>query len=166
MSKKSKYSAFFTVGAVVVFAVVWWNSSNDRIIYKLAPIKRGTIEVLITTTGTIKALEEVQVGPRISGRISRVYVDYNQKVKRDQVLAEIDPTFARAELAEAEASLEKARTQLTLTERTYERAAELLEKEFISQAERDEAATQYELAQATYKQSKAKYNNTNPESEN
>jgi HlyD family secretion protein len=76
--------------------------------YETAEVTRGDLHVTVTATGTLSALDSVQVGAEISGRVLKVLVDINDKVKVGQVLAEIDAEQYRAKRDEAAAQLAAA----------------------------------------------------------
>jgi HlyD family secretion protein len=141
-----------------ILASVYLGSTNSGFQYKLEPIEKGDLAVVITATGRVNPVTRVQVGTQISGTISKIYADFNQKVTRGQVIAQIDPTFLNAQLQEAEANLEKAKAQVVQMKKTLERASELFDRKLISQAEKDEAVTNYDLAVAQEKQARAAYN--------
>ena len=76
--------------------------------YVTEPVKTGDIEVVVTATGTLLGLNTVEVGAEVSGRVARVLVDYNDRVKVGQVLAEIDPEQSKAAVDEASARVSEA----------------------------------------------------------
>ena len=91
----------------------------------------GDIQVVVSATGTLKGQNTVEVGAEVSGRISHVYVDFNDRVTRGQLLAEIDPEQlkatvdeARARVAESDAATKQARATLVETQQNAERAAQ------------------------------------------
>ena len=67
-------------------------------------IERGTIRISVTATGTLEAVHTVQVGSQISGQISALHADYNSKVRKGQLLAEIDPRTLKSQLLSEQAS--------------------------------------------------------------
>ena len=100
--------------------------------YRTAPVKRGEITLTVNSSGTVQPVLSVQVGSFVSGPIQKVYVDFNDKVKKDQILAEIDPLIykgqcrqAKAALAHADADLLQAKARLNQAERDWKRAKEL-----------------------------------------
>ena len=80
--------------------------------WRTMAVHRGEIKVLVNSTGTVQPVLSVQVGACVSGPIEKVYVDFNDKVKANQVLAKIDPRTYQAMLAHEEASLAHARADL------------------------------------------------------
>lgn len=92
--------------------------------YETAAVTRGDLHVTITATGTLSALDSVPVGAEISGRVVKVLVDFNDKVKKGQLLAEIDREQYVARLDEANAQLAAANAN-RLTAATTAAEAEL-----------------------------------------
>ncbi len=156
----SKKKVWWILGGlvIVVLGALYLGSGNSAPKYKLEPVRKGDLSVVITATGRVNPMTRVQVGTQVSGTISKIHADFNQKVHKGQVIAQIDPTFLKAQLQEAEASLEKSNAQVSQSKKTLERAAELFDRKLISQAEKDEAVTNYELAVAQQKQAQAAYN--------
>src|SRR5437660_10796114 len=83
--------------------------------YQTAPVARGDLTQLVTATGQVEPVLNVQVGSQISGRISKITVDYNSVVKSNQAIAEIDPSSYQASLLRAQADLTNAMANLALT---------------------------------------------------
>jgi HlyD family secretion protein len=105
--------------------------------YEMAAVAKGDLRVTITATGRIQALTTVEVGAEVSGRLLRVLVDYNDVVKKGQVLAEIDPEQLRAAVAQANAQAAVARAAITDAKAAQTQAhsvaarARLLEREGV-----------------------------------
>jgi HlyD family secretion protein len=109
-------------------------------------VTRGAVSELVSATGEVSALVTVSVGSQISGAISRLYVDFNSRVRKGQILAEIDPRLFEAALARADAGLaaaradvERAQVAVADTERTARRTEALAAKNLVATAERDGA---------------------------
>jgi len=77
--------------------------------YFTAKAETGDIHNVVEATGTINAVTTVQVGSQVSGTISKLYADFNSHVKKDQVLAQIDPSLFQGALLQAQADLENTR---------------------------------------------------------
>lgn len=137
--------------------------------YRTANIDRGNVEVSISATGTLRALSTVDVGSQVSGQVQSVEVDFNEAVRKGQVIARIDPgnfetrlTQAQADLASAEAALVEAQTALRLAEAELKRKNDLAGRKLISaseldvaQAARDQAVSRVGSARAAVKQRSA-----------
>ena len=81
--------------------------------FRFTTIERGDIQALVSATGTLQAVTTVSVGTQVSGQISALLVDFNDHVKKGQLLARIDPTIAQQGVADAQANLEKVEAQAT-----------------------------------------------------
>ena len=127
------------------------SGSSAEVMYRFEKVTRGDLQVVVTATGTLSADTTVEVGTQVSGTISKLYVDWNSKVKKGQVIALIDPTFLASAVQDAEASLEKAKAQTDDSKRTYLREKDLLSKGLAAQADYDAAITAYESNVAAQK---------------
>lgn len=141
--------------AIVLLLVLWAKDDESEAKYITAKAEKGNISILVTATGTLEAVTTVQVGSQVSGTISALYVDFNDRVKKSQVVAQLDPTFLKAQVAQTQADLEKADASASLAKKEYERALSLFQKNLISESERDLSLTNYELAVAQQKSARA-----------
>lgn len=105
---------------------------DDKPRFKTADVDRGSIVQFVTATGTLNPVGLVNVGTQVSGTVSEVNVDFNDRVKQGQVLLKIDPTLLQAVIKQNAASLNAARAGLTLAESNYNRNSRLVEQGFIS----------------------------------
>src|SRR6266536_4033711 len=113
----------FVVAAGVVWRIKTRPPPQPR--YVVAAVTQGDIVESVQSTGTVQPLTQVQVGAQISGRIAKVFVDFNSVVKKGDVLAEIDPTLLgatveqnRAQLGAATAQVTRAQASLTSSQAT------------------------------------------------
>jgi HlyD family secretion protein len=127
---------------------------------------------VVEATGTINAVTTVQVGSQVSGTIYRLQADFNSHVKKNQVIAEIDPAIfqgnllqakadletARAALASAQANLEKAKASASQTRAEYERSKSLTTNGILSQQQLDVARANAESGQAEVSAAQAEVN--------
>lgn len=97
--------------AVAIVATTLTIRSRDTATVATTPVVRQTLTQTVTASGTVTPQNEVTVGTQISGTISALYVDYNSKVKKGQVLARIDTSTLQAQLAQAQANLSQAQAQ-------------------------------------------------------
>ncbi len=151
-------SFFLTAAAVILFGGTtgyYYYSSNgtEEIKFRFEKVSRGDMQLVVTATGTVNAVRTVQVGSQVSGTLKLINVDFNDKVKAGQVVAQIDPTFLEASVRDAEASLQRTTAQYNESKRSFERIQTLLEKGLASQADYDAVLAQYEGNDAARKQS-------------
>jgi HlyD family secretion protein len=146
-------AAVLVVLAAVYF--LFFSGVEKKYDFRLDPVTRGDITMVVTATGTINAVTSVDVGTQVSGIISKLYADFNSVVKEGQVIAQIDPTFLQQAVKDAEASLERANAQFADSKRSLERTKSLYEKGLESQSNYDAATTTFESNQAALKQAQA-----------
>ena len=123
--------------------------------YETAAVARGPVVAKVTATGILSAVVTVQVGSQVSGRIAKLYADYNSTVKKGQLIAEIDPALFQANLEQAKANvlqgegqLKQAQANVLAAQRTYDRDKPLRASNLIAQADLDTAETTLEAAKA------------------
>lgn len=131
--------------------VWWWRASRTPAapLYRTSPIEREDLRASVAATGSLSAVRTVEVGTQVSGQIAELYVDYNESVKRGQLIARIDPTLQRQAVEEAEAALTRAETQLAQTEGEFARTSTLHDGGFVTPAEYALARTNRTLAVST-----------------
>jgi HlyD family secretion protein len=100
------------MAAVVLAGLYFWGNDAATPQYMTARIERGNLRNTVTATGTLQAVTTVQVGSQASGTISALYADFNSVVKKGQVIAQLDPATAKAQVDQARANLEQARASL------------------------------------------------------
>src|SRR5215218_6006770 len=96
------------MAAIVLAGFYFWNSESSTPQYMTARIERGNLRNTVTATGALKAVTTVQVGSQASGTISALYADFNSVVKKGQVVAQLDPSTAKAQVEQARANLEQS----------------------------------------------------------
>lgn len=123
--------------------------------FQTAPVEKRTIVGKVTATGTLQARVTVQVGSQVSGRIQKLFADYNSAVKKGEVVAKIDPTLFEAALAKEQANylsvkaaLEKAKAQALLAEKKLARLKSLGADQLATQSDIDSAETDVIVAKA------------------
>lgn len=99
--------------AAIVFAgFYFWGDDSSTPQYMTARTEKGNLRNTVTATGALQAVTTVQVGSQASGTISALYVDFNSVVKKGQVVAQLDPATAKAQVDQARANLEQSRAGL------------------------------------------------------
>ncbi len=121
-------------------------STHKGLQYDSATVSRGDVLQHVTASGSLSAVVSVDVGSQVSGKITRLYVDYNSPVRKGQLVAEIDPTVYKAQLQQAQGDLASARADVTLKHQNLERKKVLVPLKAASQLDLDQATA--ELAQS------------------
>jgi HlyD family secretion protein len=137
------------IGAFVGYGMIK-KGKNNTPKYRFDTVSRGDIEATVVTSGTVNPVTVVDVGSQVSGRVAKIYVDFNSPVKAGQVVAELeqDSFIARLQQDEANyrsavASLDRAKVALEIAENKYKRALSLFEKNLISFEEKEAAEANY-----------------------
>ena len=165
---------FLAVAALLLFvAGAWWwqkgGGAQAGSGYRTATVERGDIRVAISATGALRAISTVDVGSQISGLVTEVRADFNDRVQQGQVIARIDPSTYLAQIEQgnasanaARASLANAEASLRNAEADYRRKAGLAETQLIAasdldlaRAALDQARAQVESARAQIRQQQA-----------
>ncbi len=114
--------------------------------YRYVSIEQGDIESVVAATGQLSAVTTVQVGTQVSGQINEILVDFNDQVKRGQLIARIDPTILRQAVLDAEASLSRLQADVERREWEFARTSELFGQQGVTELEYKTA--EYDLAAA------------------
>ena len=133
------------------------DGENQGTGFATATISRGNLRQVVTATGEIQPLNTINVGSQVSGTIEAIYVDYNSKVQKGDVLLEIEPSVLQASVDEAKASLVSAESQRNYAKSEYERNKILYDDGFISRAELEQSQTTYEQAEQSVKRMQSQY---------
>ena len=158
------------VPALVVVAVVmaglwYWNNRKDVAsegTYRTVAVDRGDIRVVISSTGTLSATSTVTVGSQVSGQVTDVLVDFNDQVKKDQVIARIDPSTYEAQIAQGSAQIGGARASLAQAQATlrnaqldYDRKSDLGARQLVARSDVDLARAALDQARASVNSAQA-----------
>ncbi|WP_299194249.1 efflux RND transporter periplasmic adaptor subunit [uncultured Erythrobacter sp.] len=151
------------IALVMLLAISSFFSSGGRDYeYVAEDVTEGEVTRVVSASGTLRALNTINVGAEVSGQITAVYVDFNSPVQAGQLLAEIDATrpraqvtqaraqvsLARASLAQAEAAIIRSTTDVEVQTREFARRTELAESGFVSAAGLDQAENALGAAKA------------------
>ena len=113
-----------------------------------APVQKLTLSTVISATGTLEPVDQVEVGTQVSGDIAEIFVDFNSKVKKGQVIAELDKSKLQSTLNQAEIALHSAEIDYQYKANTYQRILALSQSN---------SASAVDLEQAEYNMNAAKY---------
>ncbi|OGA26875.1 MAG: hypothetical protein A3I01_14115 [Betaproteobacteria bacterium RIFCSPLOWO2_02_FULL_65_24] len=176
-----KKTLLWIIAAAVLAAAAfgayrYTSGKGDEPAYRFGKVDRGPITAAVAATGTLNPVKSVLVGSQVSGQIKELFVDFNSVVKQDQVIARIDPESFELRVRQAMADLEATRAtvltqmagvgaqraevsrsevNLADVKRDYERKQLLVEKGFVSTADRDKSLAVYNGAQEQLKTARA-----------
>ncbi|MFH1142954.1 MAG: efflux RND transporter periplasmic adaptor subunit [Candidatus Eisenbacteria bacterium] len=144
------------IGLLVAIAFLVWGLTRGRgnaTEYRMVEVTRGNVRSVVSSTGALQAITTVEVGTQVSGKIAEIYVDFNDHVVRDQLIARIDPQLLEQSVRAAEADLERSQAELAQMKRELDRIALLYERQVTTETEYNTAQYKHEVAQASLKSS-------------
>ena len=158
MKKKSKISlGLIFILLILICATVLFVKTkiNKKTVFKTEKISQGDVTQSVTTTGTVNPVVDVLVGTRVSGTITKIYVDFNSVVKKNQVIAIVDPAPFQIALEQANASLLQAQANLASAQASFANAQltmgedqQLYKNNYIAKSDLDAATTTYNTTKA------------------
>ncbi len=154
--------ALVIVTGVILGLTVLKNGKNGEIKYRTEALGRGDIEALVVTSGTLNPTETIDIGAQVSGKVEKLYADFNTAVKQGQIVAELDQEQQKMKIQQNEASyqtrsasLEQAKVGLQTSEKGFERAKALFAKNLLSVEEMDAAEAAFLNAKSALMSSQA-----------
>jgi HlyD family secretion protein len=153
MNKKRSLTvlALIVLIATGAFFVNRAASARETPSYRFATVERGDVQSTVSATGTLSAVRTVAVGTQVSGQISELFVDYNDEVKKGQLLARIDPTLQLQAVTDAQANLERAEAQALQARRDNNRNSELLSAGLVARSAYEQTDSAADVAGANVK---------------
>jgi HlyD family secretion protein len=147
-------------------AALWikkpWKKGETPVTFSTVPVTKGTIAAQVTASGTLSAVGTVQVGAQVSGRVVELHADFNDKVKKGQIIAKLDESVLKAQIEQqqaaydlAVANLKKAQVTAMDAKRQLERQKTLKEQNLIAGATVEQYEVNLETANAQISASKA-----------
>jgi HlyD family secretion protein len=158
--KRSVWVATGVIAVAVVATAVYYRRdvAAEAPVFMTAEVSRGDVVATVEATGTLEAVTTVQVGSQVSGTISALHADFNSKVRKGQIVAELDSSLfqtqvdqARATVARLEADVDRARVQATDAELKLKRAHELFDRQLIPATDLETAESTARAAEAAVK---------------
>jgi len=142
-------AVFFVI--IITGAAVWrftQGQGEATTSYRYVTVQYGDLEAVVSSTGNLGAVTTVQVGTQVSGIINRIYVDFNDRVRAGQLLAEIDTTLLVSSVQDAQSALNRNQAQRDFSKVELDRLAGLYEMDFATEVEYNQAVYNLQLADA------------------
>ncbi len=159
MTRKNKkylmYGSTLIVLSGIVFLFIHFKAGEPEYVFSTTKVERASIINTITATGTLEATNTVVVGTQVSGVIEKLHVDFNSKVKKGQLIAELDKSTLLSSLQNSEADLERAEANFKYQKSQLDRNKVLYEKELLAKSEYDLILFNYKTSKAEVKSAKA-----------
>lgn len=149
----NRYSLYISVAAVLVAAASC--SEKSKMELETYTVEPTTLSEVVTATGTMESVTQVDVGTQVTGIIEHLYADYNDTVKKGQLLAELEKTLLDSELRSADANMASAKASFEYAKKNYERDKALHNEQLISDYEFQTSQRDYDVARLSYEKSQA-----------
>ena len=150
-------AAVVAIGASALMFGGGSSAAAGKYTYETVAVDKGDVSRVISASGAVQPREKVEVGSEVSGKITAIYVDFNDAVKKDQVLAQVDPeTFQNtldqsvARLRQAEASVDNTRASIARAKLALDVQQKAFERTKVLYAEGATSTQQMEQAEQAY----------------
>lgn len=143
---------FFSLFLGAILAGCGEKSKMEIESYEVKPISMSEV---VTATGTMESVTQVNVGTQVTGIIEHLYVDYNDHVTKGQLLAELEKTLLESDLKSADANMASAKASYEYAKSNFDRDQKLHDEQLISDYEFQTSQRDYEVARLSYEKSKA-----------
>ena len=131
--------ALIAAGTALLWIKKPWEPSAPEITFTTVSVTKGAISAQVTAAGTLSARTTVQVGAQVSGRVVKLYADFNDKVKKDQIIAKLDDQLLKGQIDQSQAAYDlavanekKAEVALNDGERQYKRQKSLMDQQLVA----------------------------------
>jgi HlyD family secretion protein len=150
MNKKRSLIAIILIAVLAAAGALFYRVANakETPAYRFATVQRGNIQSTVSATGTLSAVTTVSVGTQVSGQVSQLLVDFNDHIKKGQLLARIDPTLAQQAVRDAEANLNKAQAEALQASRDSKRNRELADAGLVAKSADEQTQSAAQVANA------------------
>jgi HlyD family secretion protein len=152
---KKKRWWFAGGGLLLIVLIVIFSGGPPKLNYVTQSVTKGDLTMTVSATGTLAPRVKVTVGAEVSGRIDALYVDFNDRVKQGQKIAQINTESTEASLSQARAALAQAQATLVQSDASFKRAEALIKSNALSQQEFDTAKADNMRAKAGVAQAAA-----------
>ena len=143
------------ISAAIVAAASVSCSEKTKMELETYTVEPTSLSEVVTATGTMESVTSVDVGTQVTGIIQNLYADYNDTVKKGQLLAELEKTLLDSELRSADANMASAKASYEYAKKNYERDKALHNEQLISDYEFQTSQRDYDVARLSYEKSQA-----------
>ena len=116
--------------------------------YRLQTITQGDVAQSVSANGTLNPVTLISVGTQVSGRVSKLYVDFNDRVEKGQILLELDDALFAAQIAQSQGAVQNVQASVDLAHANEARMQTLYAQEYVSKQELDQATQALKSARA------------------
>ena len=147
------------VAVILVLRLAFGGHKHDRFMIDTEVVVCDSVINEVTATGVVQPVYKVTVGTQVSGIVKHLYADYNDKVRRGDLLAELDKSLLQEELNVSRAQLSVATSQKNLAQKNFDRIKQLFEQQAATQQEYDQAEAELDQSSNQLVTAKANYGN-------
>ncbi|HVV55604.1 MAG TPA: efflux RND transporter periplasmic adaptor subunit [Mucilaginibacter sp.] len=156
---KKGYKRLIIIVVILAAGTMIWfffiRKPEQPVTLETANVTKGYIAQSVTATGKIEPEDTVAVGTQVSGIIKYLYVDFNSKVKKGQLIAQLDKSLLQATLDQFKGNLQNAESQLAFQKNNFNRQSQLFKVDAISKADYDSAVNSYNEAKSAVESASA-----------
>lgn len=151
MNMLKKIITVIALAAIAGGAYYYYQKTHEvkpEDLYRLDEVTRGNVEQTVSANGTLNPVSLISVGTQVSGIVKKLYVDFNDRVEKDQVLLELDNALFNAQIAQSQGSVRNNQASVELAKANEKRMRELYAQDYVSKQELDTAVQALKSAQA------------------
>ncbi|MCL2538312.1 MAG: efflux RND transporter periplasmic adaptor subunit [Alphaproteobacteria bacterium] len=155
---------WWAAGVIVILigaAYILTPSNRGAPQFATTPVTRGTLRQVVTATGEIRPVNTIRVGSQVSGIIEDIFVDFNDVVKKGDVLLKIDPSVLQARVDETRAALESAEATMRKARSDFNRSRTLFAEGFIAKSELENDETNFKTSEQRVNQARSQFDQAN-----
>jgi HlyD family secretion protein len=147
---KTAIIALFLVGLSVAGYAYYKTKTKltPEDVYRTELITQGDVSQSVSANGTINPVTLVSVGTQVSGIVTKLYVDFNDKVTKGQVLLELDDSLLKAQIAQSQANVSNAQASVDLAQANEARNRSLYAQDFVAKQDLDTTVQAFKSARA------------------
>lgn len=148
---RSPLLLFVTAAIVIAAGSAYYFQYGQKkpTLYRTQAVEKGDVSQTVSANGTINPVTLVSVGTQVSGTVKKLYVDFNSKVHKGEILLKLDDALLSAQVRQSEASVASAKASLDLANANEKRTRDLFALEYVSQQDLDTAIQAQKSAAAT-----------------
>lgn len=124
-------------------------------LYRFQEITQGDVAQAVSANGTLNPVTLISIGTQVSGRVSKLYVDFNDKVEKGQILLELDDSLFTAQIAQSQGTVRNAQSSVELAQANESRIRSLFAQDYVSAQELDQAVQALKSSRAQLETARA-----------
>ena len=146
-----KIIPFLTLLTLIGVGVYYYQKSKVLLpeqMYRLQPISQGDVVQTVSANGTLNPVTLINVGAQVSGRVNKLFVDFNDHVEKNQILLTLEPTLFNAQIEQSQGNVRNAQASIDLASANEARMRTLFTQDFVSKQDLDQSVQALKSAKA------------------